>query len=203
MRSTAPHEVLEDRSASAIPDALLVLDAQDDRAAFGALYDRYFDDIFRFCYYRLGNWQEAEDAAGDIFANALAGLSRYRSGDLPGSFRSWLFAIARNGVSDRHRISFRHPSDSLDAAAEILDGAPTPEEAARESDNREYMLRLLAQLKPAQRDLLQLRLAGLRNAEIARILGRSHDAVRKEQSRIVQTLRHTLECDPDQEVPHG
>jgi len=65
------------------------------------------------------------------------------------------------------------------------------------------MLRLLDQLKPAQRDLLQLRLAGLRNAEIARILGRSHDAVRKEQSRIIQALRHTLECDPDQEVPHG
>jgi len=195
--------MLEDRSASTIPDALLVLDAQDDRAAFGPLYDRYFDDIFRFCYYRLGDWQEAEDAAGDIFANALAGLSRYRAGDLPGSFRSWLFAIARNAVADRHRSNSRRPSDSLDVAAEILDGAPTPEEAALESDNHQYMLGLLDQLKPAQRDLLQLRLAGLRNAEIARILGRSHDAVRKEQSRIIQALRHTLECDPDQEVPHG
>ena len=203
MRSTAPQPMLEDRSASTIPDALLVLDAQDDRAAFGPLYDRYFDDIFRFCYYRLGDWQEAEDAAGDIFANALAGLSRYRAGDLPGSFRSWLFAIARNAVADRHRSNSRRPSDSLDVAAEILDGAPTPEEAALESDNHQYMLGLLDQLKPAQRDLLQLRLAGLRNAEIARILGRSHDAVRKEQSRIIQALRHTLECDPDQEVPHG
>jgi DNA-directed RNA polymerase specialized sigma24 family protein len=45
------------------------------------------------------------------------------------------------------------------------------------------------QLKPDQRELLELRLAGLKNAEIARILGRSHDAIRKEQSRIVKSLR--------------
>jgi RNA polymerase sigma-70 factor (ECF subfamily) len=193
---------LEEWSASTTSDALLVLRAQDNHAAFAPLYDRYFDDIFRFCYYRLGNWQEAEDATGDIFANALAGLGRYRTGDLPDSFRSWLFAIARNAVVDRHRSNSRHPSDSLYLAAEILDGAPTPEEAALKSDNHQHILHLLAKLKPAQRDLLQLRLAGLRNAEIARILGRSHDAVRKEQSRIVQALR-LLECDPDSEVPHG
>jgi RNA polymerase sigma-70 factor (ECF subfamily) len=193
---------LEEWSTSTTSDDLLVLRAQDNHAAFAPLYDRYFDDIFRFCYYRLGNWQEAEDATGDIFANALAGLGRYRAGDLPGSFRSWLFAIARNAVADRHRSNARHPSDSLDVAAEILDGAPTPEEAALKSDNHQHVLHLLAQLKPAQRDLLQLRLAGLRNAEIAGILGRSHDAVRKEQSRIVQALR-LLECDPDPEVPNG
>jgi RNA polymerase sigma-70 factor (ECF subfamily) len=203
MGNTKPQPVLEDRSAATIPDALLVLAAQDDHAAFASLYDRYFDAIFRFCYYRLGNWQEAEDAVGDIFANALGGIGRYRAGDLPGSFRSWLFAIARNVIADRHRINARHPLDSLDLAAEMLDGAPTPEEAAVTSDNHQYLLCLLARLEPAQRDLLTLRLAGLRNVEIAHILGRSHDAVRKEQSRIVQALRLAAERDPDQEVPHG
>jgi RNA polymerase sigma-70 factor (ECF subfamily) len=194
---------LEEWSASTISDALLVLRAQDSHAAFAPLYDRYFDDIFRFCYYRLGDWQEAEDATGDIFANALAGLKHYRAGDLPGSFRSWLFAIARNAIADRYRNNSRRHSDSLDLADGILDDAPTPEEAAMEADNHQRVLRLLARLKPAQRDLLQLRLAGLRNAEIARILGRSHDAVRKEQSRIVQELRLMVGCDPDQEVSNG
>jgi DNA-directed RNA polymerase specialized sigma24 family protein len=45
-------------------------------------------------------------------------------------------------------------------------------------------------------------LAGLKNAEIARILGRSHDAIRKEQSRIVKTLRVLVGQQAEQGVLH-
>jgi len=48
---------------------------------------------------------------------------------------------------------------------------------------------LLSRLPEKQRELLELRLAGLTAVEIARVLGWSHGAVRKAESRAIQTLR--------------
>ena len=201
--SMTPQPIAVEWSTTTISDALLVTNAQLDRAAFTPLYDRYFATMFRFCYYRLGDWQEAEDAASEVFTRALANLSRFQSDQHLDGFRCWLFAIARHVVTDRHRDVARHPAHSLDHAAGIFDGAPTPEEAALADESHRQVRLLLSRLKPAQRDLLELRLAGLKNAEIARILGRSHDAVRKEQSRIVQTLRLFVNLEAEQELSNG
>ena len=174
---------------SAESDAALVARARHDRAAFAPLYGRYFDPVFRFCFYRLGDWQEAEDAAGDIFARVLASLDRFRSHDREDGFRPWLFTIARHVVANRHRDRARHPARPLEAAGSLLDQTPTPEEIATAADDHRFLHALLARLKPDQRDLLELRLAGLNDAQIARVLGRSHDAIRKEQSRTIGALR--------------
>jgi RNA polymerase sigma-70 factor (ECF subfamily) len=187
MQGELTHPAHDRQSAKAMADAELVIRARDDRAAFGPLYDRYFGPIFRFCFYRVGDWQEAEDSAADIFINALASLERFRDGDRPDGFRCWLFVIARNTVANRRR-NRRHDAP-LEAAECIADVAPTPEETALVNDQHQFVLKLLAQLKPDQRDLLELRLAGLNDAEIARVLGRNHDAVRKEQSRAILQLR--------------
>src|SRR5688500_16865044 len=98
------------RPLAASSDAVLVFHAQQDNDAFAPLYDRYFDSIFRFCFYRLGDWQEAEDAASDIFVRALANVARFRTDDEEQGFRSWLFTIARHVVTDCRRYHGRHPS---------------------------------------------------------------------------------------------
>lgn len=189
MRSMAPEAETGDRAVSTVPDSVLLASAQHDRAAFAPLYGRYFDSIFRFCYYRLGDWQEAEDAAGDVFARALANLTRVRADERADGFRCWLFTIARHVVANRHRDHARHPAQSLDAGADLRDRASSPEDLALAADDHRFLLGLLARLKPDQRDLLELRLSGLNDAQIAHVLGRSHDAVRKEQSRTIKVLR--------------
>jgi len=202
MRANGSQPASPDRVTVPTTDAVLIAHAQHDRRAFEPLYHRYFDAIFRFCYYRLGDWQEAEDAAGDVFANAIANLARFRSDEREDGFRCWLFTIARNVVSNRRRDHARHPWQPLDAAESILDEAASPEETAIAADDHRTLLALLAQLKPDQRDLLELRLVGLNDAQIARILGRSHDAVRKEQSRTISTLRSLVHSSPEYGVPH-
>src|SRR6478752_2398833 len=99
---------------SDLTDSKLVADAKLDRNAFGPLYDRYFDRVFRYCFYRLGDWAEAEDAAGDIFANALAALPKLRDGEREDGFRCWLFTIAHNVVANWRRS--RRFEDDLAAA---------------------------------------------------------------------------------------
>jgi RNA polymerase sigma-70 factor (ECF subfamily) len=202
MSGAAPQTRNTGTQGSDLPDAVLVAHAQYDRHAFEPLYHRYFDAVFRFCFYRLGDWQDAEDATGDVFAKVIANLDRFREDGREDSFRCWLFTIARNVVANRRRDRARHPTQSLEAAESLFDDALTPEEASLVADDHQTLRSLLARLTPDQRDLLELRLVGLNDKEIARVLDRSHDAIRKEQSRTIRTLRGIVAQHPEWGVSH-
>jgi RNA polymerase sigma factor (sigma-70 family) len=167
-------------------DAELVARARRDRQAFGALYDRYLDRIYRYCHVRLGNREAAEDATSLVFAKAMDGLPAHRGG----TFRSWLFAIAHNVVADAHRT--RRPVEPLEAAAAIVDPAPEPDEMAFLDDLGRAVRASLLRLSPDQRDVVELRLAGLTGPEIAAALGKSHAAIRIAQFRAYARLRCLL-----------
>src|SRR5690349_4725099 len=84
-----------------VSDADLVRQAQAAPAEFAVLYERYRIPVLTYCTARLRNHAEAEDAASAIFIKALHALPRFSErGD---AFRSWLFAIAHNEITDRQR----------------------------------------------------------------------------------------------------
>jgi len=173
-------------------DAALVAAAQRDPQAFAHLYVRYVDPVYRYCYRCLVTRETAEDATSLVFAKALAALPRYRA-DGP-SFRSWLFAIAHNVIADTYRAG--HPTRSVDAATAVMDRSPDPEAAALAADERSTVAALLAGMPPDQRQVLELRLAGLTTAEIATALGRRPGAVRATQFRAAARLRTLLGIAP-------
>lgn len=166
-------------------EAVVVARARRDPAAFAPLYRRYYGPVCRFCYLQLGDRDAAEDATSLVFSKALAALPRleYREG----SFSGWLFTIARNVVATDRRARRRYAP--LEEAVEIEDADPTPEEAVVEAEARRVLRALLGQLPDAQRQVVELRLAGLTGAEIAGALGKSHAAVRMLQVRAVDRLQ--------------
>lgn len=171
-------------------DVTLVARARTDRTAFAALYRRYVDPIYRYCYRRLGTREAAEDATAAVFAKALAALPGFREG----SFRAWLFAIAHNTIANEFRARAARPERALGGAeAQLLaDPAPSPEESALAAEARANILGLLPRLPEDQRRVLELRLAGLSGPEIAGILGRSPGSVRVAQFRAIGRLRGWL-----------
>lgn len=171
----------------AADEAAWVARAQVDPVAFAPLYAVYLDPVYRYCHARLGTKEAAEDATSLVFAKALAALPRFRPWDRAESFRSWLFTIAYRVVTDDYRS--RRPTAPLDAAAEVPDAEPSPEEYALVADERRTLHATLARLAPDQRRVVELRLAGLTDQEIAEVLGRSHGAVRMIQFRAVARLR--------------
>ncbi len=171
--------------AASEPD--LVAQARSDREAFAALYDRYFDPVYRYCYHRLGSREAAEDATSQIFLQVLTALPRYQE---VGTFRSWVFTIAHNVITNRVRA--RHPNEPLETAREQADPGPLPEELALAADEQRALAAGVATLPPDQRRAVELRLAGLTGPEIARVLGRSHAAVKMLQLRAVDRLRTQL-----------
>lgn len=169
------------------PDAVLVARAQADQDAFAPLYTRYVEEIGRFCLLRLRDEEAARDTTQQIFARALIGLPRYQE---CGQFRAWLYTIARHVLSNDARG--RRNILPLDAAIAAADPAPTPHEAAAAALDRQALLVALARLPEDQRLAIELRLAGLTGREVAAVMGRGHEAVKKLQLRALEKLRREL-----------
>ncbi len=175
---------------------------ESQNEAFTAFYRENLDDVFRYCFFRLGTREAAEDVTSEIFAKALTSFDTYRG---KGSRRSWLFSIAHNAVIDAHRR--KRPLVSLDGLDEIEDDHDSPETVALNATEQGEVRALLRQLPDTQRQILELRLAGLTGAEIADVLGRTHGSVKIAQVRAYRTLRVLLTqrrtLDPTERVVHG
>ena len=187
-----------------LTDSELVSVARTNPNAFGILFDRYWETIFRFCYFRLDDWHEAEDVASQIFSNAYSSLARFHEDDPGQTFRAWLYGIARNLLGNSWRYANRHPTTSIDTAFHLPAGDQSIEELVFRDEEAQLLFTLMASLPSDQRELLELRLAGLSAAEIGVVLGRSPDAVRKAQSRVFAAMRSTAETmTPESGGRHG
>jgi RNA polymerase sigma-70 factor (ECF subfamily) len=187
--ATSPHLQIVDRYPAPEPagDDELVARAQGDPEAFAVLYRRYVTPIYRYCRHRLSSQMAAEDATSEIFMKAFSGIRGYRN---QCSFRSWLFTIAHNTVSDSYR-AYR-PEEPIDVAAGMYDPDPSPEDRALSAEGERSVQALLGRVTPQQARILELRLAGLTGPEIAQVLGCSLAAVKIGQVRGYSRLREFL-----------
>jgi len=166
-----------------------------DAEAFGLLYDRYVDTVFRFVYFRVGNRQLAEDLTSDTFLRALRRISSFtwQGRDLG----AWLVTIARNLVADhfksgRYRLEVT-TSDVLDADREDRGPEGSPEAAVVEHITNVTLLAAVKQLNPEQQECIVLRfLQGFSVAETAKAMGKNEGAIKALQYRAVRALARLL-----------
>jgi RNA polymerase sigma-70 factor (ECF subfamily) len=154
-------------------------------ADWDALYELELPRIYNFFRYRVGDGPEAEDLTSITFEKAWRARDRYRR-DLA-SFRTWLFAIARNVAIDHFRKRRDHaPLEE----AEGLPGGETPEDTVIRRSEVAHLSHLLGLLPERERELLALKYgAGLTNRAIARMTGLSESNVGTIVHRTVALLR--------------
>src|SRR5256885_15709055 len=99
---------------------------QGDTAAFGRLYDRYVDVVFRYVLFRVGDRELAEDVTSETFLRALRRISSvsYQGRDVG----AWFVTIARNLVlahvkSSRFRLEVV-TDDVTESGAPPFSGVP-------------------------------------------------------------------------------
>lgn len=166
----------------------LIQAAQANLANFEPLYQQYMPRVYRYLRTRVASESEAADLTQHVFLKVLAALPNYRICKTP--FAVWLFRIARHTVTDSYR---RHkPSVSLDLIPEMVEAIveQNPETILLRREQLTHLRILLADLDPYKRELLSLRFAAdLSTSEIAVIVGKKPEAVKKQLSRILHTLR--------------
>lgn len=169
--------------------------AQADSRAFAPLYEAYADLVWRYAMSRLGNADRAAEVTSITFGRALAALPRFRpgGGNNGSPFRAWLMTIARNAVIDEVRRE-RHAPSLDDPAVQpwLVDRARSPEDQAIAGEEERRVSQALARLPITQRRIVELRLIGMRSAEIAEILGMSRSAVDTAHFRAYARLREWL-----------
>ncbi len=167
-----------------------------------ALYYRYGQAIFAYVRLHTPSREDAEDLTLEVFTTALeldnlAGLE-------DGERLAWLRRVAHNRLIDRYRRAARSPVVVLDEMVEMMleDDTANPEQVMLQREMYAQLHQAIQALPQLQQRLLRLRYGdGLRFAEIAVVLNKREDALRKLLSRTLATLR-TLYRQSAQEGGH-
>jgi RNA polymerase sigma factor (sigma-70 family) len=179
-------------TVAVLPNELaLVAQAVAEPAAFAAIYDHYFPRVYNYVRYRVGDAETADDLTAQVFERALVHIGGYRPGRA--AFAVWLFAIARNAVSDHLRARRRRCWLSLETLHDRSSGDPQPEEVVTRDETRAELLGAVAHLSDRERDLIALKFgAGLTNRRIAELASLSESNVGVILYRAVRRLRVEL-----------
>jgi RNA polymerase sigma-70 factor, ECF subfamily len=154
-------------AASDITDGELIRRTADgDRNAFETLYRRYSRPVFGLALRRLGDRGRAEDAVQETFASIWRAARSYRPERGPGA--PWLYAVARNAITDRGRVRTEPPVEVPEEQAQ----EPGPPERAEASWTAWRVHRALEELSPNERTVIELAYwSGLSQSEVAEYLG--------------------------------
>ncbi len=151
------------------------------RPTFAAVYDAHFAFVWR----SVRGLGVPTDAVDDVTQEIFLVIHR-RLGDFEGrsSLRSWIYGIARNTVRTHRRTRGRHPDGVHTKTAEepdaerLIDGRPTPEQAAQDAQAADLVLTLLDALDDDKREVFLLtEIEQLTAPEIATMLGENVNTI--------------------------
>jgi RNA polymerase sigma-70 factor (ECF subfamily) len=160
------------------------IDEYENRLA--GLYEEYYDKLAHYVYVHIGNKEEAEDIAGEVFLKALKSLKSYKEQGIP--MQGWLFRIAHNLTVDYIRKADKRRTVPMDSV--ILIGEDNPVDAAEKNIEFEQVTEAMKQLTTEQREVINLRFfGGLTSKEVGDILSKSDGAVREMQRAAIEKIR--------------
>ncbi|MDY6846714.1 MAG: sigma-70 family RNA polymerase sigma factor [Chloroflexota bacterium] len=171
----------------------VVREAWRDPKAFGKLYKLYVNRIFGYLFSKIQNVQEAEDLTAQTFLAAFESFDNLRNENY---FSSWLFTIARHKAMDH----FRTRKNIEPLQEEVLTSKEgDPLSRAIRSEQARVVSVLIQELSEDDQELLRLRfVAELSFPEIARVVDKNTEAVKKSTYRLLTRLKEQLEVNYEQ-----
>ena len=167
---------------------------QGDRTAFGRLVQAYQGPVYNLTYRMLGDPQEAEDAAQEVFFRAYRKLDSYDPGR---KFSTWLLSIASHHCIDRlrRRRQTWHSIDDENLPQDVMmSQEPGPERHALQNEREAQVQELLSTLSPDYRTVVVLHYwYDLSYEEIAETTGSTISAVKSRLFRARRMLAKQLQ----------
>lgn len=163
--------------------------SKGDQSAFAEIVERWQGRLINFFYRSTGNRADAEDLTQETFIELNRAVYRYHS---KGSFKAFIFTLARRRLIDSYRKKSRRPIEYIDPTEFLMQCQCETIDHSREIE--EMFHRALSTLPDKQRSaILLLQQQGLSYQEIALSLGASQSAVKTWIHRARTHLRTELE----------
>jgi RNA polymerase sigma-70 factor (ECF subfamily) len=162
-----------------------------DRDALAELIARYHAPLFRFLYRMTNDEQVAEDLVQDTFVKLMT-----HEGNVPRSFKPWVFTVARNLGHDLFRTASRRREVALATGSEawLPASGPGVERLVARRADQERIAGILQALQPRHREVLVLRFYhDLKLREIAEIVGTPVGTVKSRLYHALKQAKFQLE----------
>jgi RNA polymerase sigma-70 factor (ECF subfamily) len=185
------------------PDIRLMLRVRDDDAeAFAELVELYHHRLVTVMRHLVGNNEEAEDLAQEVFLRVYRGRKKYHP---KAKFSTWLYTIANNLALNVLRTRQRKPTIPLNvrdsgplgprpAEQLVLDRADLPHQRMQQQELTVIVQQALETLNERQRIAVVLnKFEDMNYAEIAEVMGLTTKAVKSLLSRARDNLRVALQ----------
>jgi RNA polymerase sigma-70 factor, ECF subfamily len=182
-------------------DSLLVARFKEGvqaESAFDALVIKYKDRVYNLCYRFVGNYEDADDCAQEVFVRVYRFLKDFRGESV---FATWLYRITVNVCKNkrlsqeyrnrRNTLSLDVPleTDEGEVKIEVKDESLSPAVAFETKEKRALIQEAIAALPEDQREIVVLRdIEGLSYEEIARVTGMNVGTVKSKLSRARDAL---------------
>ncbi len=183
---------------TATPDEELMLRYREgDLQAFGELYGRHRQGLYRFIAWRSPRADWVDEVVQDSWANLHHARERYQP---QATFRTYLYQIARNRLFDllrqqQHLLAAELGTgtdgrDVFDALAEAAQDVPTPEVVLADRQRSDSLHAALAALPGEQREALVLQqFSGLSLEEISAVVAAPVETVKSRLRYAMRKLR--------------
>jgi len=163
--------------------------AQTNPRGFEPLYNKYYEQIFRYIHQRMDDKEMAYDITSQVFLKALNNIQKYEFRGVP--FASWLYRIAKSELyqSFRDRKSSRTVNVESIHLYEIIDDL----EEDRTEENRSIILSVLQEMDEEDVQMIELRFFEKRSfREIGEILEITENNAKVKSHRVVTRMKKLL-----------
>ncbi|MES9862616.1 MAG: sigma-70 family RNA polymerase sigma factor [Candidatus Thiodiazotropha sp. LLP2] len=161
-----------------------------DNGAFEMLYQRYRQTVYLFLLRSCSEQGDAEEIYQDVWSRIITTTQPFQEG----SFRAYIFRIARNLLIDRYRRNRLTIVKDDHALAEVADSGKTLEEKIEEQDCSDRLKQHLTNLPAEQREVFLLKEeAGLSLVQIASMIDVGRETVKSRLRYALKQLRNLLE----------
>ena len=156
---------------------------------FLKLYEEYADAIFRHCYFRINNREEATDLTQEVFMKVWRYMA---NGEKIDNHRALFYKMATNSVIDYYRRKKPVSLDSLNEAG--FDMASNDHQKINNLVEAKQVAQFLNKLEPDYKQALTMRyIDDLSVQEIADILGERENTVSVRIHRGLEKIKNLIE----------
>jgi RNA polymerase sigma-70 factor, ECF subfamily len=166
---------------------LIVEEAKKDPEKFSAIYNKYYQQIFRFLYQRVSDKETAFDFTSQVFLKALQNLHKYTYRGVP--FSSWLYRIAHNEINQvfRKKIIARTVNIETEHLNSIIEEIEEEDDIMR---FQQVLIDVICDLPEGDLELIEMRFFEKRPfKEIAEILDITENNAKVKVYRILEKLK--------------